>query len=211
MSEIIGWLQIYYQEIIGTILSLVYLYLSIIQNKWLWPLGLVSSAMYTYIFLKAGIYADMGLQIYYVIISVYGWFVWIDMQKEKKNSSATVKSLSKLKLLPIWLLIFTSIVFIVLSQILVHFTDSTVPYIDAFTTALSITATWMLARKIIEHWILWIVVDLVSSGVYYVKGLYVTIFLYIVYTIFAVVGYLFWLKSYRIYRDGISQNNSLAF
>jgi nicotinamide mononucleotide transporter len=211
MAEISKWFILHFQEIIGTIISLIYLYFSIIQNKWLWPLGLVSSAIYALIFFKAGIYADMGLQIYYVVISIYGWFVWIKIQNTNSSGKGTIKSVLGSNFLILWLLIASSVIFIILSQLLMHFTDSTIPYIDAFITALSITATWMLAKKYIEHWLVWIVVDTVSAGVYYYKGLYVTILLYSVYTIFAVAGYLMWLNSFRKQKSDLMQNKTMAF
>jgi nicotinamide mononucleotide transporter len=210
MAEISKWVILHFQEIIGTIISLIYLYFSIIQNKWLWPLGLVSSAIYALIFFKAGIYADMGLQIYYVVISIYGWFVWIKMQNTN-SSKGTIKSVLDSNFLILWLLIASSVIFIILSQLLMHFTDSTIPYIDAFITALSITATWMLAKKYLEHWLVWIIVDAVSVGVYYYKGLYVTILLYSIYTIFAVAGYLMWLSSFRKQKSDLMQNKTMAF
>ena len=82
----------------------------------------------------------------------------------------------------------------VIAYILVNFTDSDIPYWDAFTTAFSITATWMLARKIIEHWLIWIVVDLVSAGLYIYKGLYPTTVLFLVFTILAIMAYVEWKK-----------------
>lgn len=209
MAEFSTWVQINYQEIIGAIISLFYLYFSIIQNKWLWPLGFVSSAIYVIVFFDAGIYADMGLQLYYVIISIYGWINWTKMHQNSEGGQ--IKFVITKPLLLIFLLLITFILFITLSQILIFFTDSTVPYIDAFITASSITATWMLAKKYIEHWIVWVIVDIVSAGVYYYKQLYVTIVLYIIYTVFAIVGYLMWFRSTRNNKIDLIQNNSLAF
>ncbi len=194
MDLIFDWFLINYQEFFGTLISLIYLFFSVIQNKWLWPLGFVSSAIYVIIFYKAGIYADMGLQLYYVVISVYGWYNWTKLQN-KQNQNGKVKSVLKMHSLIFTLVIITVLLFVFLSQILIHFTNSTVPYVDSFTTALSITATWMLAKKYLEHWLLWIVVDTVSAGVYFYKELYITIFLYVVYSIFAIIGYFMWRES----------------
>jgi nicotinamide mononucleotide transporter len=197
MTAIYDWLSVNYIEALGTIISIVYLYFSIKQNIWLWPLGLVSSAFYVYIFFVAKIYADMGLQVYYVLISIYGWYTWSVANKKTENDSRikTVKSNDSLLIS----LAFASIIlFIILSQILIHFTDSNIPYIDAFTTSLSIVATWMLAKRYIEHWMVWIVVDAVSSFVYVYKELYFTVFLYLIYTIMAVVGLQAWLKDMKL-------------
>jgi nicotinamide mononucleotide transporter len=210
MADISGWILLNYQEILGTITSLLYLYFSVIQNKWLWPLGFVSSAIYAYVFFQSGIYADMGLQLYYVVISVYGWFLWVNMQNDNKEHGQ-IQSVIKTRYLILWLSLVTFGIFIFLSQILLHFTNSTIPYFDAFVTALSITATWMLAKKYIEQWLVWIFVDLISTGLYFYKGLYITILLYFIYTIFAVVGYFMWLKTYKKNKIEFLHDNSLAF
>jgi nicotinamide mononucleotide transporter len=196
MTEISNWFILHYQEIIGTIISLAYLYFSIKQNIWLWPLGLISSAIYAYVFFKAGIYADMGLQLYYVVISIYGWYLWLKMQSKNKNQVKVISVLEENSTV-FWLIIVTAVLFLLLSQLLIHFTDSNIPYLDAFITALSITATWMLAKKHIEQWLVWIVVDTVSAGVYFYKELYVTIVLYIIYAILAYVGYKAWIKDFH--------------
>jgi len=193
MNEIMLWLTSHYEEVLGTIVSLIYLYFSIKQNIWLWPLGLISSAIYVYVFFKAGIYADMALQVYYVVISVYGWYYWNQKVVEDENEHLKVHSTEKQT--AVYILLITAVLFVIISQILIRFTDSQIPYWDAFTTAASITATWMLAKKYIEHWLVWFVVDTVSSGVYVYKGLYFTVFLYLVYTVMAVVGYFQWKKT----------------
>ena len=87
MNALFLWIIAHYEEILGTLFSLIYLYFSIKQNIWLWPLGLISSAIYVYVFLKAGIYADMALQVYYVVISIYGWYQW--SSKQAQNSLFT--------------------------------------------------------------------------------------------------------------------------
>jgi nicotinamide mononucleotide transporter len=95
------------------------------------------------------------------------------------------------------LLLITAAAFVGIGMVLKEYTDSPVPYWDAFTTAVSFTATWMLARKILENWILWIIVDLVSMGLYLYRGLYPTLLLFGIYTTMAVIGYYKWLRSYQ--------------
>ena len=203
MNNIYSWVSVNYEELLGIIFSFIYLYFSIKQKIWLWPLGLISSAIYTYIFLKSGLYADMGLQIYYVIISVYGWYYWFNNKTPKlNNKKLEIKYLDK-KTAGLLLLI-TIILFIIISQILLYFTDSEIPYWDAFTTAAGITATWMLAKKYIEHWLIWVVVDLISSALYFYKNLNLTVILYIVYTVMAVIGYMQWKKSILPLKASIS-------
>lgn len=193
MENISPWFISHYDEVLGTLFSLIYLYFSIKQNIWLWPLGIIGSAIYASVFFNARIYADMGLQIYYVLISIYGWYHW-SFGKAGNHSLQKIKVQFTSKKIAVVLILITLLLFIIISQILIYFTDSEIPYWDAFTTAVSISATWMLAKKYIEHWLIWIVVDLVSSGLYFYKELYFTIFLYLVYATMAFIGYVQWKK-----------------
>lgn len=181
-------------EISGAILGLLYIGFSIRQNIFTWPTGLLTSLLYTVIFFRSGFYADMGLQIYYVIISIYGWYFWLrgDRKNNESNTHVPVIHLSN-KVLMVCLLV-TVVVYVIIVLILINFTDSTVPYMDSLTTALSITATWMLAKKYLEHWLIWIFVDLVSAGLYVYKELWPTVVLFVIYTIMAYVGYTEWKK-----------------
>ncbi len=185
------WLSGHYIEVLGVVTSLIYLYFSVRQIIWLWPFGIISSALFMWIFFSSKFYADMGLQVYYLGISIYGWIYWVrgssmgGSQKELKVSRIT-GSLGRL-LSGLGLMFFIGIV-----AILKYFTDSDVPWGDGFTTAASIIATWMLARKILEHWLIWIVVDLVAAGLYFYKGLYPSAILYIIYALIAVLGYRQW-------------------
>jgi nicotinamide mononucleotide transporter len=186
------YLSQHYIEIIGTLLSLVYLYLSIKQNVNLWIFGFLGSALYVVVFFQAKFYADMSLQFYYIGVSVYGWFSW------RKGKLETGEELPVTRIgwhQAIMLTVLTVVVFFVYYYILVNYTDSPVPFGDSLTTALSITATLMLAKKMLEHWLLWIVADAVSVGLYIYRGLYPTTALFVVYTIMAVVGWISWRKS----------------
>lgn len=187
------WLAENYIEVFGAVAGIVYVILEIRQNIWLWPLGLVTSAIYVFVFFTSKFYADMGLQAYYVFISVYGWYWWLKGGRKFKAGTLPVTRVS-MKLAAILLFVFI-ILFAGIWLVLVNYTDSPVPLGDAFTTALSIVATWMLARKIIEHWILWIIADIVSMGLYIYKGLYPTVLLFAVYTVMAVIGYREWRKT----------------
>jgi len=197
MLDVLRWLSEHYVEIVGTLLSIIYVFLSIKQNIWLWPFGIISSLFYIYIFLDSKIYADMALQVYYVAVSIYGWYFWLNGKSQTQSNNEKLKVRKTTYNLQILLALSTSILFIVISQILIYFTDSEIPYWDAFTTSTSIVATWMLAKKYIEHWFFWIIIDIISSGLYFYKELYVTVFLYLIYTIMAVVGYLEWNKSFK--------------
>lgn len=188
----LNWLSNNYIELIGTLTGLIYLYLEIRQNVWLWPLGIITSVFYIYIFFVSKFYADMGLQGYYLIVSFYGWYHWLHGGKKQNSGSLPISRITVK--LAFWLSLVTLMLFFIIEFILERFTDSPVPIGDAFTTALSITATWMLARKIIEHWWLWVVVDGVSLALYIYKGLYPTSVLFVFYTAMSVVGYYQWKK-----------------
>jgi nicotinamide mononucleotide transporter len=187
------WLIGNYVEILGVINSLVYLYCSVKQIIWLWPFGMLSSALFIFIFFSSKFYADMGLQVYYLGVSVYGWYFWSrssDREQKGGRPVSRLKGTMGIVLSAITLALLLLIVFI-----LKNYTDSDVPWGDGFTTAASVVATWMLARKILEHWLVWIVVDGVAAGLYIYKGLYPTALLYLVYSIIAVTGYIQWKKS----------------
>ena len=190
----LSWMETNYVEILGVIFSILYLYFSIRQNILLWPMGIASALLYMVVFFQSKFYADMGLNGYYVVISIYGWFLWKRGQ-EQQESGLPVSRLGKKN--AVILLLVTAAAFVGIGIVLKEYTDSPVPFWDAFTTAVSFTATWMLARKILENWILWIIVDLVSMGLYLYRGLYPTLLLFGIYTTMAVIGYYRWLRSYQ--------------
>jgi len=180
-------------EIFGVITGILYVILEVKQNRLLWPLGIITSLAYIYIFFTGKFYADMGLQLYYVLISTYGWYYWSRGGAKEAKGDLPVVRINKQQLILLFLtfvLAWAGIWFV-----LDRYTDSTVPLGDSFTTALAIVATWMLTRKIIEQWFLWIIANLVSIALYIYKGLYPTVILYIVYAGMAVYGYLEWKKS----------------
>jgi nicotinamide mononucleotide transporter len=194
IDSILAWIAGNKIELLGTILGILYIFFSIKQNILTWPTGLITSALYVFVFFNSKLYADMGLQVYYVIISIYGWYFWLHGKKNKETNHVPIQRVSKqlwLKLSVISVLIY----FIIL--LLLNFTDSDIAHLDALTTAISIVATWMLARKYLEHWLIWIFVDLFSSGMYMYKNLWPTVILFLVYTVMAYVGYNEWKKDYK--------------
>ncbi len=190
------WIISHYIEILGTISGLLYLVFSIKGNILLWPFGIVTSALYIYVFFVSRLYADMSINIYYVLISIYGWYHWLHPDKGSASGNEKLRITRITRRIALILTIITAALFVLIAFILIRYTDSDIPLWDAFTTALSITATWMLARKILEHWILWIVVDSVSAGLYVYKELYPTLILFLVYTTLAVVGFYQWKKEW---------------
>jgi nicotinamide mononucleotide transporter len=189
LSEVLRWLFANYIEILATLTGIIYLVYSVESKIQLWFFGLITSSLYIYVFYSSGIYADMAINVYYVIISIYGWYHW------KYPGKKTVKELpiSKLTLkTALVLLLISLMLFVGIAIVLIEYTNSKVPWWDAFTTAFSITATWMLARKILEHWLIWILVDILSMILYIYKGLYPTVILFLLYTTLAIAGYRQW-------------------
>ena len=181
-------------EYFGVITGLIYLFLEIKQHRAMWVLGFMTSLLYVFIFFFSKFYADMSLNIYYVVISIYGFFGWKQgIEKEQKGTHEI--SYCHLKLpLAVVLLGVSLLLFWLGYYILSRWTDSPIAVGDAFTTALSIVATWMLARRILEQWWIWVVVNLVSAWLYYTRELYPTCFLFICYGVLAVLGWLNWKK-----------------
>ncbi len=193
----IDWIQVHYLEIFGVVSGLLFLYFEYKENAWLWPVGLVSSAIYVAVFYSAKFYADMGLQVYYVVISIYGWLAWL----RGKHNEQPLKIRRAGKPLFIKVTTVSVALWLALYFVLKAFTDSPVPLGDAFTSAFAITATWMLSRKILEQWSFWIVINFVSMALYFYRDLYLTAFLYAVYGIISIAGYYEWKKKMNVQMD----------
>ncbi len=191
-SQIFDWITEQWVEVLATAFGLIYLYFSVKQYILLWFFGLLTSALYIYVYFSSRFYADMSLQIYYVIISLYGWFYW---SKGGQNHSILNVSRASYKTLTACLII-SMVLWYAIFYVL-QFTNTDVPVGDAFTTATAIVATWMLARKFIENWLFWIVIDFVSLILYIQKGLWATSVLFAVYTIVAVIGYFEWKRNMK--------------
>ena len=162
-------------------------------------------AIYIFVYYNAGLYADFGINIYYLGAAIYGWMMWkygaFLRRTILKKTAANIENLQQqppITRMPLHYLLPLTAVFAAtfagIAWILINFTDSNVPLLDSFTTALSIIGMWMLARKYVEQWWAWIGVDAVSAGLYVYKGLDFTAALYALYTIIAIFGYFKWKK-----------------
>jgi len=226
------WIATNWIEIFGALSGIIYVFLEIRQNIWLWPVGIVTSAVYIVVFFASKFYADMSLQGYYLVMSCIGWYWWVKgtghgaqgrghraqgeehgaqgaghrAQGEEHRAQGTghraqgeghgglqvtrLRPLTGLVLAAVFILSYTGIWFI-----LSRFTDSPVPGWDSFITSLSAIATWMLARKIYEHWYLWIAVNAASVMIFVARGLYPTVILYAVYLVMSFAGLKVWKRS----------------
>ncbi|MDE6341298.1 MAG: nicotinamide riboside transporter PnuC [Muribaculaceae bacterium] len=181
-------------EVLGFSVGILYLWWEYHADSRLWYASMVMPCISMWLYFSKGIYADFGLNIYYLLIAVYGWWKW------RSGGDAGHEGGAKKQLpvthIPLPMLAAATGVFLLIWAVLFFgldsLTDSTVPLADSFTTALSIVATWMLARKYIEQWIAWIIVDAVSVGLYIYKGIYFYAVLYVIYIVIAFFGYRKW-------------------
>ncbi len=182
-------------EIAGLAVGLAYLYFEYHANRLVWLMSVIMPMISLFIYYRKGIYADFAINIYYLVIAVYGYVAWTFGFKRKKKDPLPISHMP----LKYYILAMAALIaiFSFLAWGLVNFTDSNVPYWDAFTTALSIVAMWMLARKYAEQWLAWFVVDAVCVGLYFYKGIYFYSVLYTVYTVIALFGYRKWLRLMR--------------
>lgn len=186
-------------EISGVVVGFLYLWLEYKASIYLWVASVVMPAIYLYIFYSSGLYADFAINIYYLLIAIYGWFAWrygfkIFRRKGETNRLQELKISRMPKRHWCFIIAVYAILQLFITWILVTFTNSTVPWLDSFTTSVSIIAMWMLARKYLEQWLVWIVVDVVSVALYLYKDLDYTAVLYAVYAVIAIFGYVKWKK-----------------
>jgi len=246
METVTSWILNNYIEIFGAVAGIIYVFLEIKQKIWLWPVGIITSAVYIYVFYTGKLYADMSLQGYYLVISGVGWYWWLRGSGQKAQGSGQenenpkreigagssvfpLESLSresrrgegeggtegrrdeeierrrdgeterlkvtrlKMKTGIVLAFVFAGL-YALMWFILDSFTDSPVPQWDSFITSLSIVATWMLARKIYEHWFLWIIVNASAASLFVTRGLYPTVILYGIYLVMSFEGLREWRK-----------------
>ena len=177
-------------DIVTTVLGLAYILLEYKASVWMWLVGFMMQALGIVLYYQKGLYADCGMEFYYLVMTVYGYWRWIHGSKENKELKIT--HFPKKMILP-WLAIIAA-VWLVIYLLLSNFTNSNVPIADSFTTALSIIGIWALAHKYLEQWFIWIAVDIVTCALYFYKDIPFKASLYALYVIIAIFGYRKWLK-----------------
>ena len=197
-----SYLASHYIELLGTLCSLIYLVYAIPGKPALWVWGIISAALYIVVFYNGKFYADMTLQFYYLGVSIYGLYNWLHYKKPAADTYSETDSKTKADM-PIsrtparewvYLAIASALIFVAYYLVLNYLTDSPLPVCDSLTTALSITATWMLTQKRIEYWLVFVFVDAFSACLYAYRGLYPSALLFIIYTVMAIIGYRRWHK-----------------
>lgn len=185
-------------EIVGAAIALVYIYFEYKASIWLWRIGILMSLFYIVIFSQSKFYADAGIYLYNLGANIYGLWVWHKHSTPQSSEASPYDGISRMPakywrvLIPIIVVCWAG-----LALLLKYCTDSPVPIGDSFTTALSVVAMWVLARKYYDAWLFWIVVNAVSAGLYLWQGLYPTFAVFIVYTIISCAGLRKWKKESR--------------
>jgi nicotinamide mononucleotide transporter len=179
-------------EIIGVITGLACVALAALNNIWNWPVAIVSVGIYIFIFFDSHLYADMGLQVYFMAMNFYGWYYW-----SKKPDTEEKIPVMRITGRETVYSIIAVIVFTVFLGSVLKYTPASYPYIDSFCAACSLVAQVFLARKVLENWLIWIFVDIIYVGVYIFKHLDLTAIMYGVYVGLALWGYFDWRKDYK--------------
>ena len=175
-------------DIVTTVLGLAYILLEYKASIWMWAVGFAMQALGIVLYYQKGLYADCGMEFYYLAMTVYGYWKWIHGSASKE--ALPIRHFPRRLVLP-WLLLI-AIVWGFIYWLLVTFTNSNVPLADSFTTALSIVGIWALAHKYLEQWFIWIAVDVVTCALYFYKDIPFKASLYALYVVIAVFGYIKW-------------------
>lgn len=178
-------------ELVAVITGVLSVYLLTKQRIEAWYFGLVTVSIYVYIFLQQKLYSDMILHVVYVVLNIYGWYSWKYGDAKHKELKPTMLSWGQRM---IWIIIIV-IGFLIWGYLMNRYTDADYAYVDAFTTVTSLVAQWFLAKKKIENWVLWMIVNVIAIGLYYVKGIVLTSGLYAIYLILAFMGFFSWKKN----------------
>ena len=177
-----GW------ELVAVVLSVAYLLLAIRESLWCWVCAFISTAIFTFLFWDVNLFMDSALNVYYMAMAVYGWWHW------RKGSAAgeELPVTSRPARYHLRLIAITLVLSVASGAWLTANTPAAWPYLDSFTTWGSVVTTWLVARKVLENWLYWILIDGVSVGLYIDRGLHLTALLFLAYTVMAVIGYRQW-------------------
>ena len=189
-------------ELVAMLLALAYIVLAAQGSLWCWPAAFISTALYTVIFYDVLLLMDSALNAYYLIMAVYGYWVW------QKNMPTNAMSDSATKKLPLAIVSWSmnihvkacmalTVISFVLGYFIANYTPATFPYLDTFTTVFAIFATYLVTQKVLENWLYWVIIDAVSIYLYIEKGLIPTTVLFIIYVIIATYGYFKWQALYK--------------
>ena len=191
-------------EWLAVVLAIFYLLLAIRENIWCWPAAFSSTTIYVYLFFDVSLYMESFLNFYYMAMAIYGWYQWHELSKNNPAELFTTNIIRWKFNRHIILISITFVIVFISSWLLKQYTDQDFALIDSFTTWFAILATYMVTQKVIENWIYWIVIDLVSIYLFTLKGFALTAVLFLCYVILATVGWFSWKK--RLMNSSSYQN-----
>ena len=179
-------------EVAAVISGLLCVYLAAKNIIWNWPLAIISVSIYIFIFFDSKLFADMGLQFYFLVVNIYGWYFWSN--KPANEAKTPIVLITKTQ---VWISAGAIILFTIILGSVLKYTPASYPYLDSFCAACSIVAQFFMARKVAENWLLWVFVDIIYVGIYITKGLHLTAAMFAVYVVIAYIGYVDWKREYR--------------
>ncbi len=182
-------------EIFATVFTLTCVWLTVKRSVWCWPAGIIGVSAYFFVFYESKLYADMGLQVIFLAQSIYGWYFWVHGKTEDVDE-VPIRTLSTRERVLAAMAIVSMV--LTIGFLTSRFTDTDVAYLDASVASVSLVANFLLARKILDNWPLWIAVDVVYVGLFFYKELYLTSALYVVFFFMATAGWLQWRKEWRL-------------
>jgi len=191
----IQWSTSLILQLIATVSGVLCVYLQTREKIMAWPFGIISVSISIYIFMQSGLYSDVLLHLVYVFLNIYGWWVWSTNRRSDADTAPIVRLTKQAWIIwPLVIVIGTG----VLGSLMGEYTDASVPFFDAFTTVGSLVAQFLLARKVLQNWMLWILVDVVAINVYIYKEIYIIAFLFFVYLLLSAKGHFDWKKQYAL-------------
>ncbi len=187
-------------ELVAVLFGILSVWFARQANLLVYPTGIVSTVIYIYICFNIQLYADMGINIFYTSMSIYGWYVWTRKDALKRYRpirwNTKTQQAAGIAAIPVLYILIFALIY-VFKQDDTEYMQSYIPYVDSFTTAIFLIGMWYMARKKIENWIYWIAGNIISIPLYFVKGLVFTSFQFTVFLVLAVMGLLAWIKMYN--------------
>lgn len=200
MEDILNhYLTLSFLELTAVFASLLYVVLAAKKNVWCWPAAFISTAIYTFLFYTFYLWMDSLLQIYYMVMALYGWYAWNKNTANYQDKAVVLKAYSiKTHFVAIGILAVLSLG---LGYFMANYTPTDFPYLDSATTVFAVYATYLVAQKVVENWLYWIVIDGISIYLYIEKNLTPTAFLFGIFIVIAAYGYYAWRREYKGYND----------
>ncbi|MFN3917491.1 MAG: nicotinamide riboside transporter PnuC [Flavobacteriales bacterium] len=180
-------------EWIAVLSGVAYVIFAAKENIWCWPASLTGVTIYIFLCFQANLYSEMILQVFYFVMAFYGWSEWLKRKKQLESNPIVSRKITQHVLGIIAIILIT----LVAGYSLKTYTNAALPYLDAFTSVASIYATYLVAKKVLENWLYWIVIDLVSVYIYTNRQLAMTALLYLFFVIIAIYGYYVWRKNWK--------------